>query len=155
MKKTPIEEPLHYYERKPIITIVCWIIAVITCYWVYDSVFNQDDLRTIHPLSFFSVVPASILLYQALWFTVNPFAIFYKDRLEIKKSLFHHKQWYFLDIKKVNEVNKDAFSITYNDDELEKLNLLGIRGKHIKPLRETLHKFVYESLVKRDNTDSK
>lgn len=142
MKKTLIETPLFNYERKPIITIACWLLAIALCYWVYDSIFNQNDLRTIHPLSFFSTVPAAIALYQALWFTVTPMAVFFKDRIEVKKSIFQNKQWHFLDIKQVNPLKGNGFSITYNDDENEFINLSGIRSSHLSPLRDSLRECV-------------
>jgi hypothetical protein len=151
VKKTPIENPVLYYERKPIITLVCWSLAAALCYWVYDSIFNQDDLRTIHPISFFSVVPATIALYQALWFTVTPLAVFYDDRLELKTSIFQNKQWYFLDVKHVNEVSGNAFPIIYNDDEQELIRPIGIKSNHLKPLQESLKTFVYKAQFEKAN----
>ncbi len=149
MKKTIIENPIHYFERNPFVVIVTWLLAAAACYWVYDSIFNQNDLRTINPLSFFSVVPASVLLYQAFWFMLNPFVVFYKDRMEIQQSIFHTKQWHFLDLKTVNEVKNGRFAVVFNDDESERPNLIGIKPSHIAPTRETLLKLVNENLKTR------
>lgn len=149
MKKTTIESPLHYYERNPLIIIGFWLLAAALLYWVYDSIFNKNDLRDIHPLSFFSVVPASIVLFQALWFTVNPYALIYKDRFEVKRSIFDSKEWYFLDLKKIGELKKNGFSVVYNDDEAERIRLLGIRKSHLGNLYTKLSSSISDSLSAR------
>ncbi len=94
------------------------------------------------PVALFSI-------FQTLQILFNPFALIFKDRLEIKKNMFSNKQWYFIDIKKVGQVNNGTFTITYNDDEVEKFKLKGIKPSHVNDFQAAVTKKVNESLVSR------
>ncbi len=94
--------------------------------------------------------PAIVSGFQTLLFILSPYALVFKDKLELKKHLFSNKIWYFNDIERVSEVSNGSFNIIYNDGEVEKLNLRGIKPSHLKQLRDELHKYVYLSLEKRD-----
>ena len=73
-----------------------------------------------------------------------------KNKLELKKHMFSSKIWYFNDIERVSEVSNGSFNIIYNDGEVEKMNLGGIKPSHLQKLRDELHKHVYLSLDQRD-----
>jgi hypothetical protein len=103
-----------------------------------------------HGWALMLIPPALYADFQALLMILNPFALIYKDKFEIKKHLLNEKTWYFNDIKKVGEIHKSGFSITYNDDEIENIKLNGIRQSHINAFREALHKKVFLSLENRD-----
>ncbi len=86
------------------------------------------------------MIPAAFCVFQTIWLLLNPFASFYTDRVEIRQTLFHHQQRFFIDIRKVSQDSNGRLFITYNDDEVEKLNLFGIRKNHISVLKENLEK---------------
>lgn len=96
------------------------------------------------------MVPTAILFFQVLWLIMNPFAIVFDDKVEMKQSLFHNKLWYFVDIKKVGENKKGKLYITYNDDEMEAMSLFGIRPSHTKVLKAEMEKMVSEHLKARE-----
>src|SRR4051812_32243148 len=84
-------------------------------------------LKDVNPAGLMMLVPAAFALYYTIWLFLNPFALFYEGRVEIKQTLFHNQQRFFIDIKKVSHDSKGHLYITYNDDEVEKLNLSGIK----------------------------
>src|SRR3954465_4329680 len=106
-------------------------------------------LEAVNPWGFIVMIPATIVFFQLLWLLVNPFAIVFDTKIEFKQSLFHNKMRYFVDIKKVSEGKSGKLYITYNDDEMEALNLFGIRPSHVKLLKSEIEKFVAEGLKKR------
>lgn len=95
------------------------------------------------------MIPGVILFFQVLWLIVNPFALVFDDKIEIKQSFFHSKLRYFVDIKRVSESKAGRLYITYNDDEMEALNLFGIKPSHMQLLKSEMQKFVAEGLLKR------
>ena len=86
------------------------------------------------------MIPAGAMAFQTLWFILNPFAILFEDRLEVKHSLFKNKQVYFVDLKKLSEGKKGRYYITYMDDELEPLNLFGIKKSQVTLLKNEFNK---------------
>ncbi len=92
-------------------------------------------------------VPSTILIFHTLWVFLNPFAVIYEDKFEMKKTMFSNKQWYFIDIKSVGEVTVKGFKITYNDDEEEIISTFGIRDSHKKAFRDAVNHYVCKSLV--------
>lgn len=94
--------------------------------------------------------PAVISGFQTLLFILSPYALVFKNKLELKKHMFSNKIWYFNDIERVSEVSNGSFNIIYNDGEVEKMNLGGIKPSHLQKLRDELHKHVYLSLDQRD-----
>lgn len=132
---------MQYFERNILILLVFIGITLglsFLTYWYFKS---------FSPLVFAFGGPAVILFFQTLWIMLNPYAIIYEDKFEIKKSIIGNKQWYFIDIKAVSEVNEKGFVITYNDDEEETISTTGIRGSHKKAFRDAVNHYVCKSLV--------
>lgn len=145
--KDQIEVPEIYFERNPLILTI-WIIVttllVGTCFYL----FVYQDFY-LHGYALVLAPPALFTLFQTLLLILNPYALFYKDRMELKKNMFSNKEWYFIDVKKVSETNGNTFVITYNDDEQEKFKLTGIKPSHIKSLRDAFQQKVTESIASR------
>ena len=138
------EVPLLNIERNPLVLITS---ALICAAFVYSG---YTLLRDVNPWGFIVLIPGSVLFFQTLWFLVNPFALVFDNKIEIKQSFFHsQKMRYYIDIKKVNESKNGRIYITYNDDETEKLSLFGIKSSHTGILRAEMEKFVAAELQKR------
>lgn len=146
--KEEIEIAESYYERHPLILTISVLITVLlvgSCLYL----FMYKDFY-MHGWALILIPPALYSSFQTLVFILNPYALLFKDKMEIKKNLFYDKFWYFIDIKKVSEPKAGSFVITYNDGDEEVIKLKGIKPSHLKKLRDDLHKNVYESLVQRD-----
>ncbi len=98
-------------------------------------------------MMFICGIPTVIMFFQTLWIMLNPFAIIYEDKFEFKKTMFSNKQWYFIDIKTVEEVNPKGFKIIYNDGDEEIVSTFGIRASHKKAFRDAVNHYVCKSLV--------
>ena len=140
--------PLLNIERNPLILLVSATITAILAYLTYITIFNKQVME-VKPYGFFLFVPTMFISFQTLWYLLNPFALLYEDKLEIKQSLFHNKFRYYVDLKNVSALANGGFRITYNDNETEQLNLFGIRPSHKALLREELNKQVLISIAKR------
>jgi hypothetical protein len=136
-----IETPTINVERHPLVLIISLLVTFLLCYITYRNVFKREAFD-INPLVFFLFVPTLLISFQTLWLILNPFALFYNDRMEIKRSLFSSKIWYFRDIKKVGEVKKNFCIISYNDNDMEKINLIGIKPAHKKLFRDEFLKYI-------------
>lgn len=134
MKKEIIETPLINIERNLILLFVCILMCAGISYYAYTL------FRDFSPLGFIAMIPGTILFFQSLWWIVNPFALVFKDRLEIKYSMFNGREIYFTDIKKIAENKQGKVFIVYTDDEVEPLNLFGIRASHINLLKSEIEK---------------
>lgn len=145
--KEQIETPEVYFERHPLVLII-WIsittLLVGTCFYLfaYKDFYFHGYALAIAPFALFSV-------FQTLLFILNPYALLFKDRMMIKKNMFSNKEWYFIDIKKVSDTKNNSFVITYNDDDVEKFILKGIKPSHINKLRNAIEKKINESLAAR------
>ena len=118
--KNEKDEPKEYFERNILLVIsvgLDWLTVKL--------------LIEVNPWGMFAGIPGLILTLQSLWLIVNPYAIVYEDRFEIKQSLFYNKEFYFLDSK--DATINSSLRLVYNDDDQEKIPLFGIRGTH-KPL---------------------
>ena len=146
--KEEIEIADRYFERSPVILTVS-IIATVLLLGSCLYIFKYQEFA-MHGWALVLAPPAMYSLFQTLIFILTPYAFIYKDKMEVKKNIFYDKFWYFNDIKKVSEVSKHAFIITYNDGDEETLNLRGIKPSHLKDLRDELQKLVSETLAKRD-----
>ncbi len=104
-------------------------------------------LDDFNPAGFFVAIPSLLLSFQLLWLLLEPFAIVYDDRFEITQSFIHRKQIYFTDLQKI-KVSKTAYIITYKDDDMERLNLFGIRNSDISKLHKVLEEKVQADLEK-------
>ncbi len=143
-----IETAEIYYERNLLVVLSLCLLALITtgtCLYL----FAYKDFEN-HGLALMLIPPALILSFQALIFILTPYIQFFKDRMEVNKHMFDNRTWYYNDIKKVTEVGNKKIKIIYNDDEEEMINLAGIKGAHYKKTVETLHRFIFENLEKRD-----
>lgn len=144
MKNIEKEEiPLLHIERSPLFLIIAILISSSIVFYGYLL------LKDVNPMGFLIMIPASIFSFQSLWWLLHPFALVFEDKLEIKQSLLHHKLRYFVDVKRISESKTGKLYITYNDDEMEALNLFGIKPSHIALLRDTLKKHVAENMKTR------
>ena len=80
---------------------------------------------------------------------MNPFALVYADKIEIKQSLMRHKYRYFVDLKKISRDNKGKVIITYNDDEVEALNLFGVKTSQVDQFVSEISKSVQANMAVR------
>ncbi len=141
MKKQKEDIPLQYFERN--IVVILFFIAITALF----GILTYSYFLAFHPLMFVLGIPTVILIFQTLWILLNPFAVIYEDKFEMKKTMFSNKQWYFIDIKTVSDVTPKGFTITYNDDDEEVISTFGIRGSHKKTFRDAVNHYVCKSLV--------
>ncbi len=141
MRKSEEDIPLQYFERNIMIVIVFLTITAFFGYMTYKS------YAEVSPLLFIYGVPLIIFSFMSLWLMLNPYAIIYKDKFEIKKSLISNKFWYFIDIKSVDEISGPGFKIIYNDDDEEMISTFGIKPSHKKKFRDAVNHYVCKSLV--------
>jgi hypothetical protein len=137
------EIPRLNIERNPLFLVTAVLISSILGFLGYYL------LKIYNPLGFIVLVPASVLSFQSLWWLLHPFALVFDDKIEIKQSLLHHKYRYFVDVKKISESKTGKIYITYNDDEMELLNLFGIKTSHIQLLKTEMERSVSESMGRR------
>jgi hypothetical protein len=130
-------------ERSPLFLLIAVLISLLIVLYGYIL------LKDVNPLGFLVMIPGSILSFQALWWLLHPFARVFADKIEIKQSLLHHKYRYFVDVKRISESKKGVIYITYNDDEMEALNLFGIKSSQVPLLKSELEKFVSENIKTR------
>lgn len=137
MKKE--EKVLQNIERNPVYLLLATLISAGIIYAGYAL------LISVNPWGVMVLVPGAVLAFQCLWWLLNPFAQVFEDKIEIKQSLFHNKDRYFIDLKRVTETKSGKLYITYNDDEIESLNLFGIKPSHVSLLKSELEKYVAEN----------
>jgi hypothetical protein len=137
------EEPIKNIERSPALLLSAVIISAGLClltWWLFKQV---------SPFGFLFMVPAVVLTLQTGWMLMNPFALIFERRLEIKQSWFQHTDRYFNDLDKVSANKKGEIFITYTDGEVEKLNVFGIRSKDKSALVESCDKQIRHTLTTR------
>jgi len=126
------EPPLVYIPRNPLWLVISLILSVIFIYFSYVL------LRDMNPLGFLFFIPASLLAFHTLWIFLNPFAGIYKDKIEIKPSLFHQKTRYFIDISRTGLDKKGDLILEYKDGDNERVHLFGIHKAHLNALLSAL-----------------
>ena len=142
MKKAKEEDiPLQYFERSVGVVLLFVGITGLLAFLTYSF------YKALNPLMFICGIPTIILFFQTIWILLNPFAVIYKDKFEMKKSMFSNKLWYFIDIKQVKEVNSGGFKILYNDDDVEQNSTFGVRVSQKKAFRDAVNHYVCKSLV--------
>jgi hypothetical protein len=146
--KTEEEVPLQYIERNPLFLLGSAALSATFIFLTYYTVLSREA-DVINPKGFFLFIPSLVISFQTLWLLLNPFAIFYHDRLEIKYSLFRNRVLHFVDLKHVGQVKGDFLKIIYNDDEMQRVGLLGIRNSQKKMFSDELQKHVSLGLEKR------
>lgn len=103
-----------------------------------------------NPWGFIAMIPAVVLSFFTLWLLLNPFAVFFDDKLEFKQTFFNRSNViYFNDVKKVIEIKKGKLVIAYNDNDIESFNLFSIKSAHKELLFKTLETHVSMSIAKR------
>lgn len=142
--KNKDEEPKEYFERNSVLVIIMTV-AALTIDW-----FSIKMLLDVNPWGTATAIPGLILTLQALWFIVNPYAVVYENRFEIKQSLLYNKEFYYLDAKSIAQKTSNSVQLIYNDDDVEKLPLIGMRDSHKQKFREALNDKIVESLKNRN-----
>lgn len=137
------EVALVNIDRNPLILLLSIGVSTLLVYLSYTFILDMN------PWGFVIMVPASILSFQTIWLLLTPFAMIFEDKLEIKRSLFRNKMLFFVDIKKVGAVKNSNMIITYNDNEIAKIPLFGIKNSQIDMLRSEFEKHVTHVLNKR------
>ena len=143
-EKKKVDEPKHYIERSIAFTIVTCIIAALLDWLSIYMLIN------INPWGTLVGVPAIALTLQALWLMVNPYAIIFDDKFEIKQSLLYNREFYFLDVKNIKDKKLTSFTMVYNDDDLQSLPFLGVRQSQRKVFLTHLEQHIAESMKGRD-----
>ncbi len=141
--KNKEEEPKEYFERS-ILLVVTVAISGLIIDW-----FSIKMLLDVNPWGSATAIPGLIITLQALWLIVNPYAIVYEDRFEIKQSLLYNKQFYYLDAKSINSKSSMSIQLVYNDGDLDRLPLLGMRASHKEKFKARLAEKINESLKNR------
>ncbi len=146
--KEEIEIPECYFERHPMVVagsvvLSTGLIGTVLYLFLYKDFYQHGWALVLAP-------PAVVSGFQTLLFILSPYALVFKNKLELKKHMFSNKIWYFNDIERVSEVSNGSFNVIYNDGEVEKMSLGGIKPSHLQKLRDELHKHVYLSLDQRD-----
>jgi hypothetical protein len=145
VKKQKEEVPLQYFERNYGVLAIALAITLGLSYWSYIYIVD------VNAWGFMIGAPAVMMVFNTLWLMLNPYAIIYEDRFEIKKSVISNKVWYFIDIHKVSELKGSGFEIVYNDQDVEFVSITGIRPSHRTELRAIVNKYVCKSLVERED----
>jgi hypothetical protein len=145
VKKQKEDVPLQYFERSYILLLLCFAALAGLAYITYVLII------AVNPWGFIVGIPTVILAFQTLWLVLNPYAVIYDDKFEIKKSFIHNKIWYYIDIKNVSESSGYGFDITYNDNDEEKITTAGIRSSHKAAFRNAVNHYVCKSLVERED----
>jgi hypothetical protein len=140
---TDEETPLASIERNPWLLSAMVFISALLIFWVWML------LKDVNPFGFIVMIPAAIFSFQSLWLLLHPFARIYTDKVEIRQSFFHHVTRYFVDMKESRQSKNGIMFITYNDDEIEKMNLFGIRESQRSFLNEQFQEQIGKSLVDR------
>lgn len=142
--KNKDEEPKEYFERN-IALVVIMTTTALAIDW-----FSIKMLLDVNPWGTATAIPGLMLTLQALWFIVNPYAVVYENRFEIKQSLLYNKEFYYLDSKSIEQKKSNSIQLIYNDNDIEKLSLIGMRDSHKQKFREALNDKIVESLKSRN-----
>jgi hypothetical protein len=126
------EPPLVDIPRNPLWLVVSVLISFVFVY------FTAVLFRDMSPMGFLFFVPASLVAFHTLWAFLNPFAGIYKDKIELKPSLFDQKTMYFRDIAFGGLDKKGDLIIEYTDGERERFRLYGIHKAHLNTLLSAL-----------------
>lgn len=144
MKKTEKEEiPLINIERNPLLMIL-WL--VVNAGLIYGSYLLFVEMN---PWGFILMVPTVIMSFLTLWLLMNPFAVFFDDKLEFRQSFFNSSTLYFIDVKRVVDIKGNRLRVIYNDDDMDTFVLYGMKPSHAELLRKSLEDSVSASMLKR------
>lgn len=138
------EEPKEYFERSILLVIIITITAL-ALDWL-----SIKMLIDVNPWGSIVAIPGLILTIQAIWLIVNPYAVVYEDRFEIKQNMIYNKQFYFLDTKALGKGSTISVQLIYNDGDSDRLPLLGMRASHKQNFKDRLIEKIAESVKGRD-----
>ncbi|MBS1652218.1 MAG: hypothetical protein JSU07_09435 [Bacteroidetes bacterium] len=139
--KEKVHQPIFNIERSISYILISLAFSALLCYLAYSNLLGKEA-DMVKPLAFFLPLPALFISFNTLWMLINPFAVFYKNKFELKQWLFSNKEFYFIDVKKAYVNSKGYLIITYNDDEFEKIKLIGIRSSHAKLIESEFNKML-------------
>jgi len=142
--KNKDEEPKEYFERSVLLVISVAALAVFLD-WLAVKM-----LMDINPWGSLVGVPGLTLSLQALWLIVHPYAVVYENRFEIKQSLLYNKEFYYLDTKAIDKKSNIFLGLIYNDGDIDKIPLLGMRASHKQKFKDKLAEKISESVKNRD-----
>jgi hypothetical protein len=142
--KNDENEPKEYFERN-ILLIILFIGLGLFLDWL-----SIHWLMQVNPWGTATAVPGLAMTIQGIWLMVNPYAIIYEDRFEIKQNFVYNKEFYYLDAKRVENKKADTLVVVYNDEETEKLPLFGMRASYKEKFRKALSEKIAKSVVNRD-----
>ncbi len=142
--KNKKEESKEYFERSIFLVVV---VAVSGFFLDWLSI---TLLLDVNPWGTATAIPGLMLTLQGIWLIVNPFAVIYQDRFEIKQSLLYNKEFFYLDAKAIDDKKSHSVQIIYNDGDIENLPLLGMRASHKKLFKDRLKEKIVESNKHRD-----
>ena len=130
-------------DRNPFILIGSITLSVILVYFCYTFILD------LNPWGFVLMIPATFLSFQTIWLILTPFAMLFEDKLEIKRSLFSNKMLFFVDVKKVEGIKNNCLFISYNDNDVDKIKLFGVKPSQLNNLKSEFEKHVALTLNKR------
>lgn len=142
--KNKEEEPKEYFERSILLVIVATVSGLLLD-WLSIKL-----LLDVNPWGTATAIPGLILTLQAIWLIVNPYAVVYENRFEIKQTLMYNKEFYYLDAKAIDGKKSHSVQIIYNDGDVESLPLLGMRASHKQLFKDRLKEKISESIKHRD-----
>lgn len=142
--KNKDEEPKEYFERSVLLVISVTAFAGLLDWLAIKMLID------VNPWGSAVGIPGLTITLQALWLIVHPYAVVYDDRFEIKQSLLYNKEFYYLDAKAIDGKSNTSVRLVYNDGDLEKISLLGMRASHKEKFKATISEKINESLKNRD-----
>jgi hypothetical protein len=142
--KNDKEETKEYFERNALL-----VFTIISSGLLLDW-FSVKMLLDVNPWGTATAIPALVITLQGLWLIVNPYAVVYENRFEIKQSLLYNKEFFYLDAKSVSNKNSKSINIVYNDGDLESISLMGMRGSEKQKFKEKISEKIEISLQNRD-----
>ena len=123
------------------------LVATVAIAGVLLDWFSISMLLDVNPWGTATAIPGLFLTFQGITLIVNPYAIIYEDRFTINQSLIYNREFYYLDAK---DFDSSSNNLIYNDGDLQKLPLLGMRASHKKLFKKRLAEKINESLTNRD-----
>lgn len=138
------DEPKEYIERNIAIVVIVLSLGLLLD-WACIHLLTETN-----PWGTLVGIPGLVLTLQGLWLLVNPYAVIYDNRFEIKQSLIYNREFFYLDAKAIELKHNKNLVLTYNDGDLQNLPLFGIRGSHKPLFLEKLSHKISESVKGRD-----
>ncbi len=142
--KNKEEEPKEYFERNVLLVTSITVIALLID-WI-----SIKMLLDVNPWGTATAIPGLMLTLQGLWLIVNPYAVVYDNRFEIKQTLIYNKEFYYLDARAIDEKGSNTIQLVNNDGDIDRLPLLGMRASHKQKFKTRLSEKIKESLKSRN-----